>query len=372
MRLFPVRIAKTTDEKDKIYRFRYAIYHDEYSLIESNYDHEQKRLKDSIDDADTSFHFYMGSQEKIVCCCRVYKTPFNDLPAKEKGTYYINTLGTSDNISIAERLLVEKSRRGKYFVPALSHYSAYTMIAKEDTFFCVASCAPSLVKHYMQLGFRPFVDKVIQYEDRIEIPIAVIPDLSFLKKAGSAIYPMMKQNAPSDLLKQYDNYRSDVLSNFMLDPNDIERIMDFYPHMHEKSFLRHIKKKLLDYIMESSFIMHIDENHVLFDEIERQQIQFILLSGELHIYKQGVFITNVKPGEIIGEFGTYHDNYLRTVTVKASKPSVLLVLPRLFSLKLLHHDKLMYYNFMESFLKSLAIREKKIMLTIIEGNYRSK
>lgn len=45
LKCIPVKEASTEEEKIKIYKFRYEVYHEEHKMIEETYDHQQKFLK---------------------------------------------------------------------------------------------------------------------------------------------------------------------------------------------------------------------------------------------------------------------------------------------------------------------------------------
>lgn len=360
--------AKSEEEKLKIFAFRYKVYHEEYAMVEK-YDHEQRILKDSIDDHKQLILTYTTSKNNISSTCRSFYSELGQIFDDLKSKYFLEHIPLVDNQSLGftERLAINRGKRGRYIIVSQTIYTATRLIRDLETYFSFASCAPGLLRHYMRLGYRPYSNNILQFDDRIEIPIAVMPDLEFLKSMGSPIYPIMKKHCPRAVLDQYENYRPDLLGNYLtqklsiddLDMSDISR--------HKKSFLHHLKIKTLNFLIKNGFFLNITKGQLLFSEKEHYQVHFVVLSGTLVLSKRNVELIKIHPGDIIGELGTHHDNYSRCVSVSALAECRLLVLPRNIARMLSRYDNSLYSNFLESYSKSIALRERKLIVKIIAG-----
>lgn len=369
LKLVSVKEACLEEEKNKIYKFRYQIYHNEYDMIEENYDHKLKILKDPVDDQVNSIIAYTESKQKITSTCRLNVTKLNDVPVDIKKIYALDELmlKPDQNISFAGRLAVNNELRGRYLIASLSMFLANKCCQSYNCYHAIASCSPSLLRHYMQLGYRPYTKRLIQFPDRVEVPIAMIPDLIFLKNTRSIIYPIMKKYCNSPLFNKYQNYQSGMIESFI--PNlDLCNIMPFAIEKH--TFLSELKTESINFILKNSLRLELQKNMILFSEIEHHQEKFILLAGELTISRLGEKIMVLKPGDVFGELGSQEDRYLRYVTVTSSQISTVIILPRHLENKLLRTNKLLYSNFMAAFLKAVSQREKLLISKFISLHRR--
>lgn len=226
LKCIPVKEASTEEEKIKIYKFRYEVYHEEHKMIEETYDHQQKILKDEFDDKQNSLHTYTTNKKNISSACRVHYLERGLVPEENNLKYFLHELPLAHNQSIAfaERLAVQRYKRGKYLVVLQTIHISTRLIRDFNNYFSFASCAPGLLKHYMLLGYRPYTTELIQFNDRVEIPIVVMPDMQFLKNMKSINYPLMKKYCPKSLKDDYENFRPDVLENYLTSDKTIDDI----------------------------------------------------------------------------------------------------------------------------------------------------
>ncbi|RAP34651.1 hypothetical protein B1207_15350 [Legionella quinlivanii] len=363
----PVKEASSEFEKDKIYKFRYEIYHNEYKMIEENFDHQRKILKDVIDDKKNSILTYTTSKNNLSSTCRAYYLNCNEISEEEKLKYYLHELPLPPNplITFVERLAVTRSKRGKYLAAAHATHLATRLFRDLNSYFTFSSCSPGLLKHYMQLGYRPYTTELLQFDDRVEIPIVVMPDMAFLKKIKSILYHPMNKYCSNSLKSTYNNFRPEVLENFMTSTKTIDNLDSTFYTKYKKSFLYHLKKETINFIIKNCYFLNLRKGMMLFSEKEHHQEKFIILSGHLSISKLAKTIMQAHPGDIVGEFGTYHDNYLRYTSVTALEDCQLMVIPRGFEKKLFRFDSSLYINYMESYTKSLSLRERKLIINVL-------
>ncbi|MDX1838042.1 hypothetical protein DIZ81_09510 [Legionella taurinensis] len=361
--------ARSEEEKEQVFNFRYRIYHEEYKMIEPGYDHQRKILKDELDTHKQIILTYTVTKQAISSTCRSHYFQQTACPREMDGKYGLPELSipSQHTLALSERLAVDKNIRGKYLAMVQTVYIATRLIRDLSTYFSFASCAPSLLRHYSRLGYRPYTSKLLQFDDRLEIPIAVIPDLKFLKESGSPVYPLMKKYCDPALLKQYEHYRPDILKNYLTQDASLDDLASDAFLKRRKSFFYHLKRPTADFLIRNGFFLTLPENGVLYTEKEHQQCQFVVISGQLILSKRGHTLIQLHAGDIVGEFGTFHDNYCRCVTVKAISDAQLLVLPRGILRKLYCFDTQLYANFTESYLKSIALREKKLICKLISS-----
>jgi hypothetical protein len=336
-------------------------------MVENCYEHEKQILEEDIDHHLQTIHAYSRSKEEISSACRIHYSKLETLNPALKEKYFIADIALSNDQAVAfvERLTVSKNNRGKYLLIGHLVHGARKLCRDLNTFFCFATCAPSLLVHYMKLGYRPYSSSILQFDDRIEIPIAVLPDLKFLKAMRSPLYYLMSKYCDKATLDKYYNYAPEILDSYLTHNVSIDNLDKSEYLNHKKSFFYNLRKETANFLIKNSFFLSIKKGSLLFDEKEHHQTQFIVLSGTLEVSKRKVGLLKLHSGDIIGEFGSYHDNYARCVSITALTDCRVLVLSRSISKKLFQFDKTLYSNYMQSYLKSIALREKKLMYKII-------
>lgn len=365
-----VKEAVTEKEKNRIYEFRYRVYHEENKMIEKNYDHQQKTLKDALDDKNNSILSYTTIKNNIASTCRTHYLDRNLVSEEDSLKYFLDELPLDSNqcIAFTERLAIEKGMRGKYLIASQAIHMSTRLCRDFGSYFSFSSCSPGLLRHYMQLGYRPYSTELIQFNDRVEIPIVVMPDMQFLRNMKSIIYPPLNKYCSKSLKSNYENFRPDVLENYITFNKTIDDIDSTAFLKHKKSFLYHLKKETINYVIKNCYFLNLRKGALLFSEKEHHQERYIVLLGELVISKAGTTIMNIHPGDIVGEFGTFHDNYLRHVSVTALEDCRLMVIPRSFERKLFKFDSLLYINFIESYIKSISNTEKKLIIKFLSDS----
>lgn len=362
-----IQESHTQEEKDQIYRFRYKIFNEECKMIEK-YDHESKILKDDMDGHPNSFNAYTKRDGSITSACRFHYSNVEKLEESLRTKYAISELplNKDDMVSFTERFAIERSLRGKYIAIATTIYISKRSIKDLNCYLSFSTCAPALLKYYMTLGFRPYTTKLQQYNDRVELPVAVIPDMPFLERYNTPNYPLMKKHCPKDLKDRFENYNLNVMKElFAL--MTVEEILDKHAiTKRHKSFLCQLRPETLLFLIKQGFFMKIKKGMMIYNEKEHHQEKFLVLEGGLYETKSNIKLISLYPGDIFGEFGSHFDHYKRFVSVYAEHDSIVLVLPRNIASQLMRFNKELYKNFMESYLQSIADREKKLITLLIK------
>lgn len=260
LKCIPVKEASTEEEKNKIYKFRYEIYPEEYKMIEENYDHQQKILKDELDDKKNSILTYTTFKNNISSSCRVHYLDRRAVSQEQSSKYFLHELplAPSQSIAFAERLAIKANKRGKYLAGAQTAHILTRLIGELDNFFSCASCSPGLLKHYMQLGYRPYTTELMQFDDRVEIPIVVMPDMRFLMAMKSISHPPMNKYCTKSLKSEYENFRPDVLENYITADKTIDDIDSTFFLKYKKSFLYHLKKETINFLIKNCYFLNLD------------------------------------------------------------------------------------------------------------------
>jgi hypothetical protein len=151
-----IQTAKTEDEREAIYRFRYRIYIEEMQKRHVRADHENKILSDHAD--SYTLLYYAAINHEIAATVRSQRGT-EGLFLKEVSTFFeideFETFFDHRKIAIVDRLIVDNPyRRG-----LLAHQMmlrTYTDGLQAGTKLCFISCDDQLLPMYLRYGFRTY------------------------------------------------------------------------------------------------------------------------------------------------------------------------------------------------------------------------
>lgn len=137
-------------------------------------------------------------------------------------------------------------------------------------------------------------------------------------------------------------------------------------------FLGFFSEETLEKLARSSKIISIDRNEVLFNEGDESDAMYIILSGEMLVYKKNKIIARRKVSEYIGEMGLI-ESEPRSASIRAEEKSELLEITKeRFQKEFAQHSQSLF-----ALLKTLSNRarndldimdEMKAELVLVKGN----
>jgi hypothetical protein len=339
-RATPLHVARTRAERESIYRFRYSIYGDELRRDYPGMDHAEGLFRQPEDEWPESRLWYTGSVQNVTgtCRARVWDNP----PADVVEEYSLSKLPRS-RIALLERMMVRPTLRGRALFPALL-WHGYELLMHEHVDFCVLTCVPGLLPHYVRMGARPYAAKLIEGASTLEVPLIIcMNDPAHLKSMGSFMYPRMRR-----------------LAKKSFDPRPLQPL--FAPEAQRVSFeappldtplFEGIGDDARREIARRSFVMRMEPGDLLVRKGTAERELYVVLDGELKVEDRDVRFTR---DHMIGEIGFLGTPGVRTATVRAIAPSRLLVLRRRFLDDLAAKKPLLAYIVSRNLARVLADR----------------
>jgi ubiquinone/menaquinone biosynthesis C-methylase UbiE/GNAT superfamily N-acetyltransferase len=180
--------AKSSHDRERIYRFLYEIWSNEFCRSMEGMDHEHRFMKDTLD--ETAQHFAAVDQSRrILGCARVNNLGNTLLPEnfrKHLQQVELVELFGGDLTCYASRFTVAPEARGKT-VASLLIAALYRFYLNEGTLIGISYCAFNFVSFYYQLGYRPYAEN-FRMDAGIRVPIVhCVRDWTYLEEIRSPL-----------------------------------------------------------------------------------------------------------------------------------------------------------------------------------------
>lgn len=341
--------AKTDDERERIFRFRYQIYVNEMGKRPKDADHHARTLRDEMDNAEADL-LYATSDGEIVGTLRRNTLDVTQLPASWRERYRLDAFTDypPQALSYTSRAMVAAEWRGSaIFSKLLSHM--YLRGQETGVRFDFCNCAPSLIELYEQLGYRRYADAFVEHDVGYRVPLVwVVGDLEHLRAVRS---PFLRTaiKFPDD-----PDARARFASSFASHANRVNRrIVDadlFWEILAEKLHRepRHAIP-LLDGMTEdeaqrflhSGTILQCKRGESILRRGDVGDELFVVLEGSLEAQRTvGPLATSIAlfgPGQVFGELA-FLNRRARTADVIARTDASLLVITQTFLRKSLQQS----------------------------------
>lgn len=182
-----VLIARTPEERDAVYRFRYRVTVEQLGRDEAGIDHLKKRLADEID--AVAQHIYLAHRGIIVATVRIVAGPLAKIPAYMHERYGLARFAEVPGlvVSFTDRLVVDASEAdGKLAGILLT--AGYKIAHGRGSSFDFVNAAPAEVAPMERLGYRRYHENFEDPSRGLRVPM-VLPtgDLQHLTKVRSPI-----------------------------------------------------------------------------------------------------------------------------------------------------------------------------------------
>lgn len=189
-----IRCARSGEDRDRVYRFRYDIYVEEMNRYRSVADHRSRHLKEDVDDQS---RLYLATEaDRVVGAMRF--TWGADAPLTPRHVQQYD-LGPwlervpPESIIVGERFMVLPEYRGtnllfKMFQTYLKFVNAHRIQ------LIFGDCEPHLLNLYQGLGFRTYTrHNVSSAEAGYLIPLVMVPeDLEYMRAVDSPLLKVLE------------------------------------------------------------------------------------------------------------------------------------------------------------------------------------
>ena len=183
-----IQVARSDEDRERIFRFRYDVYVTEMGKSPAEADHQKKIIRDELD--EDAHLLYAEDEGQIVGTVRLNCRSKKKFPDVWEQRYDIEKFAPSfgDHISMTSRMMVAKDYRGSS-VPAALVGAVYSAGREMGSKFDFCNCAPSLLEFYEQIGFRRFTDGFVDEDNGYHVPLVmVVRDTQYLRQVRSPLY----------------------------------------------------------------------------------------------------------------------------------------------------------------------------------------
>lgn len=345
---YSIKIATTKEEKEKIFKFRYQIYHDELGgYFLDNIEAHNKMLYDEYDFQDNIIILYAGEINDITGTIRLKTWDKNNLPLQFVNKYHIENslLQNVDTIGELRYFQVRKDKR-KSFLGIMLLYYLYKTISENpamvnDIIFC--DCQPGLLPLYTQVGCFVYMKKMLfEPYGILQIPLAIATfDLKYLKQNQTITYYIAKH--------YYNAYKKKVGNTIAAKKSrDFNTIIPhfslFYSYNAIKKYLQTMdieQQRLYDFILQ--FLQHyivisLDPHSIIIKNNIVDYDMFLILSGRVGVYIDNQLIAELPPGTLIGEMALFDQTHKRYADVISISTTAILLIPRNLLARLTQKD----------------------------------
>ena len=339
--LEPVSLARTTTQREAVYRLRYDVYMRELRKgFLSDIDHEHGWIRDPEDEQEGVSIFYTGTEDDMTGSLRLQVWDPGRIPQDIFQRFSLHLFPGIDayKVSEAARLVVRPDMRGGHLLASLALAAFEHGVTNHDVFVCFLYCSPGLVRAYMRLGFRPYPGFVIPNEDGIRLPMFMVAaDLEHLKAIGSPLAPLMARHFSADTMPADISSFLKVVNeqpyHYETDPSRVwQEVRDhLQPGPGNRSpFLEGISASDAEVLCHSGFIMEIPTDKVVMREGLVERELYLVLRGEYEVRIEDKVLGVLGEGDVLGEVSFFNNPGERVATVRSLTPGRVMVLERHF------------------------------------------
>jgi hypothetical protein len=320
-RFTPLHQAQTPEEREAIYRFRYSIYGTELRREYPGIDHQRGRLAEEEDERPETRLYYTGSPEQVTGTFRA--RVWQDPPPEIVEELSLERVPRGHKLACLERMMVRPTLRGRLQFPSMI-WNGYALLAREGVDLCVITAVPGLVRHYVGMGGRPYGARLVEGASSSEVPLMILMhDVEHLRRTKSFMAPQVKKHArPFDVtpfLPLFDPGAQPL----SFDPRRIESaLLAARPPAFEQLSVLALRR-----IARAAYLLEVPAGGLVVRKGTADREMYVVLEGELRVEDTGARIGR---GEPMGEVAFLGTPGVRSATVHAVKPSLLLVLRRRF------------------------------------------
>lgn len=364
---YAIKIATTSEEKEKIFKFRYQIYRTElqHTFLDKMTTTEGM-LCDEYDDIANSMILYSGDIDNIQGTVRFSVWTKNSLPKQLSDKYFLteNMLNNLNSIGEIRFLQISKKYRKSLLLYTLLGY-LYELYCKQphfdpDVYF--HDCQPGLIVNYIRFGSYNYTNKMIFKELGIlQIPLAYNPfDFKQLSKSKSLLCSLARYYC----YKYKKQVSADIYSYKARD------FSTFLPHINlhvTTTMLAQYQKNILTSDLQTLFlditkisnkwlVLSVSHDTPIITQGILDYDMFLLLEGKLGVYTNEICFATLEPGHIFGEMALLGAKHIRYTSVVSLTDVKVLLIPRNFLHMLEKHNLKSANQFLHILCNSLILK----------------
>lgn len=285
-RFTPLHLAKTAEEREAIYRFRYSIYGRELRRDYPGIDHARGLLRQDEDDRPETRLFYTSSSGQVTGTARA--RVWDEAPPEIVEELSLQRMPRV-KLACLERTMMRPTLRGRMLMPSFL-WHGYAHLMAEGVEACVLTCVPGLASHYIRMGARTYGAQLVEGASSAEVPLVILMnDLDHIRAKRSFMLPQFRKLARP------------------FDPKPFAPLFDApQPVSFETPEVGHLKlfegvpAKAVQWIARSAFVLDVPAGGLVVRKGTVEREMYVVLSGALSV--EGT-PARIGAGEPIGEIG---------------------------------------------------------------------
>jgi CRP-like cAMP-binding protein len=244
-------------------------------------------------------------------------------------------------------MMIRRSLRGRLVLPSLLAGGYEFLVGEKGADLAFLDCVPRIVRHYRQLGARPYGGRLIDLGYSPGIPLVIVlSDYAHLKRSGSIVAPLVKKyfgpgkRPPLDLAPYRHLFESETVP-VEFDPEKVwEALQDRLLASEESipTFVDALSPGALFHLSESGYLLDVKAGDLITRAGIGQREMFVILEGACEVAGAAERIALLEKGDLFGEIAFFSEAGERTATVRALSDSKLLVLRQKFLDELTTND----------------------------------
>jgi CRP-like cAMP-binding protein/predicted GNAT family N-acyltransferase len=301
-----VRFARTEEEREAVYRLRYATYVEEMHLYTSQADHARRWLADAED--ATAHLLYAEVEGQVVGTARLHLGGEDAIPPALATRFALERfvpLVAREQVCVVGRFMVRRDMRGTAVPYRLIQENIRFQLERGmELAFC--DCQPHLLNLYMSLGFRPYLGTYDHPEFGVMVPLVlVLRDREHLEWVGSPLRSLLPADMPASevpgrVAPLLEKVRG-VLSQEITDPDQYWReVHGMLGHSRPPVFAG-LSEQELQAVLASSHVIQCAPGDYLIRRGQVARTVFVVLGGTLEVRDGERVVAEVVEGDVLGE-----------------------------------------------------------------------
>lgn len=368
----------TRQDRERIYRFLYEIWSDEFCRSMEGMDHEQRCLKDELDESAQYLIAVDDRTGRMIGCIRfniLGKTVLPENLEQHLSSVRLIEIFGRESICYVSRFAVAPEARGRT-VASLLISALYKITLETEVMIGISFCALDHVAFYSQLGYRHYGNN-FRLDAGIRVPIVLcVRDLTYLREVKSPLARFCPKElddrgeAAGTLQEKFPAFKVPDFPRAKLHhlwaclahtaPNDRE--------MDKSTFFEGLSEKEQKIIGRRISEIDFSQGEYVYRRGEEEKGMGLLLSGSLGVELTAAggprIINALLPGDPFGEISSLGGKR-RSADLVALEDSKALLFPHDFLDQVSRADTKLGYKLSQRLLKILASRFVNVMDTAI-------
>jgi CRP-like cAMP-binding protein/predicted GNAT family N-acyltransferase len=365
-----VELATSNVDLHAIYQFRYRIYVNEFNLDPPDANHDDKTLKDDLDDISQSFAL-IDNNEIVGSLRLLFFEDANNLSPlikKYNCQLAVNTFGPKAICATSRFMLTPKLRSGRVIYKLMT--AGFKEACRRGARFNFGDCSPHILPFYEHLGYRRYTKAYNDTAYGYKLPILMlIRDQERFKQVRSPLLRIASDYEDDGELRNwfetnYSEYLDMETAAFLSEDGFFDMLSARVGSdpLHNLSLLHNMERDEADKILKMGTLIRSHSGDKIIRQGETDNTVYVMLKGIAEIvldHAPDKPVALLAAGDTFGEIGLVAETP-RTATVVARSDCEVLVISGQFLQNCIRKEPTIAAKLLVNLSKALA---EKLSLT---------